>query len=211
MKMRAFTLAELLITLSIIGVIAILVVPNVTQNTTEKTNIAKLQTTIESLNSAVEQMKIKERTSYIPDTSLFQTPTNFFDTYMKLSTDCAGTTNKCFNSTYQTVGGTNTYNPTSHIRPKGSAILTSGAAVGFEPNAMYNSNSSFIGIFYIDVNGTAGPNIIGRDFFAIYVQPDSMLGAGTYSSSTESNCKAGIGLGSACITLLEANDWEITY
>ena len=65
MKKFGFTLAEVLITLSIVGIVSALTIPNFVANAQNKANAAKLSATITTLETAFSNMMTDEGTSDI--------------------------------------------------------------------------------------------------------------------------------------------------
>ena len=64
---KAFTLAEVLIAMTIVGIVSVLTVPSVMQNTFTKTNVAKLQAVYAQVSQAVKQAMIDERITDLND------------------------------------------------------------------------------------------------------------------------------------------------
>ncbi len=70
-KLRAFTLAEVLITLAIIGVVAALTIPTVVTNYRKKMYVTQLKKSYSSFNSAFKTMMAKEGVTRMTDTTLW--------------------------------------------------------------------------------------------------------------------------------------------
>ena len=67
----AFTLAEVLVTLGIIGVVAVLTVPNVISNYQKKVYVTQLQKAYNQISNALELLMVDEEVDNLNDTSLF--------------------------------------------------------------------------------------------------------------------------------------------
>ena len=71
MKKRGFTLAEVLITLSIVGVVAALTIPTFVANTRNKANASKLSTVITAVENAYTTMMADEGVSDLTETTYY--------------------------------------------------------------------------------------------------------------------------------------------
>ncbi len=65
-KKNGFTLSEMLITLSVVGLLGVLVLPGLIKDTTSKASITLLQSTVSSINDAVQNEIMK------PELQLFK-------------------------------------------------------------------------------------------------------------------------------------------
>ncbi len=210
MKRFAFTLAELLIALTIVGVIAVLTVPSVTRNIYSKSNIVKLQATIKVLNDAVKNMMIDERVNDIADSSLALDQATFLTKYLKITKQCDEVPDECFASEYTYINGGNA-DPFDKTRDGDDAMLPSGAVIQCLSDA-----SGFI----IDVNGLEAPNVIGRDVFYVDVYDDGTVGSRSYTyddnddvtgSCTHASTDLSDFYGSVCVHILESSGWVMDY
>lgn len=157
MRKRGFTLAEVLITLSIVGVIASLTIPTFVASSRNKANAAKLSAVVNAVETALTTMMAQETVSDL-------TETNF---HSKISTNITGAIAEL--SKYLKI----TLNSTIS---KGATVTTkNGATLNFrfeetnatDANAQAAGFSSLgaIGTLVVDVNGNARPNSNGRDIF----------------------------------------------
>ncbi|MBO5739255.1 type II secretion system protein, partial [bacterium] len=89
MKKRGFTLAEVLIALTLVGVIAAMTMPSVVTNSKAKTNVAKLASTVSALENAFATMMISEAVQDITETEFGKDPKNvdfkLLDKYLKIA------------------------------------------------------------------------------------------------------------------------------
>jgi len=172
-KIQGFTLAEVLITLVIIGVVAALTIPNLMQKYQEQTTVKKVQKFYSTLSNAYALAK-KENgpvsdwgvTGYNSE-STEKVYEFLFKPYFKIAKNC-GTTNtgNCIkNERYKSLrntvpGGTAYGGSQKHYKFN----LDDGSSVIFYSNI----------IFVYDANGgTNGPNQWGKDTFLFYVSDDS--------------------------------------
>lgn len=164
-KRWGFTLSEALITLSIIGVLAIIVLPGLIKDTMNRSMISTLISTVTNLNDAVNTELVNKRALVIIDTDIYNDPVDFFKTY--LSPIKTASDNSLFASSYKTINGTSSL--TSSM--SASANLKNGVVVGiYAPSS--NKDSSYFPM-YIDINGKKGPNIQGMDYFMVYLRAKS--------------------------------------
>ena len=68
----AFTLAEVLVTLGIIGVVAVLTVPNIISSYQKKVYVAQLQKAYNQLQQVFDLAMVEDEVEYLADTELFQ-------------------------------------------------------------------------------------------------------------------------------------------
>ena len=212
MRRFAFTLAELLIALSIVGVIAVLTVPGVTRNFFAKSNIVKLEATIKILNDAVKNMMIEERVTDTADSSLLLDTGVFFTEYLKISRQCDDDPTVCFAGSYKNIEGDD-IEPFKKDVNNDDAMLPSGAVIQF---CTKDSLSSFI----IDVNGIEPPNVIGRDVFSVDVYSDGTVATRNHAFEDDTDVVSACRnsgdntfdfYGSVCLSILESNGWVMDY
>ncbi len=212
---KAFTLAEILISLTILGIIAAITIPTVTANITERANITKLQATYKELQDAVKFMMMNERVTDVNDSSLFyiDNSTVFTNKYVKVISK----TPSDFLATdeYTTLSGSKLANWScvkNNASIKFDFMIPNGAAVEFCNVPVTGSNAA--GYFMIDVNGTEAPNKVGRDLFVIEILNDGTLGIDLSNDKlivTEAGCRKGDYRGLECFGLLKENNWKVTY
>ena len=183
MKKTAFTLAEVLITLVIIGVVAALTIPNLMQKYTDQETVKKLQKFYSNLSNAyslavkdngpVDEWNLDGRTG----TGSAQVYEILFKPYFKISRNCMlNKSEKCVPDTpYKNISGSSQYqwyvNDTHY-----KIVLDDGAHVWWSVN---NSGTGFY-INY-DVNGKKEPNKWGIDTFEFWVNKGKMVPQGAGS------------------------------
>ena len=214
MKKNAFTLTELLIAMTLVGVIAVLTVPSLMNDFYKKSYAAKIMSVHKELQEGIKNMMINERVTDITDSEIMTNGTNFRTKYMRGTdgisygyattiepssgddaTDCAKTSG--------------TYKPFTFSLPDGSGVV-------FCPTPF--AGSSAVGRFFVDVNGSDNkPNLYGRDVFSIEIMSDGTLGVdvnfnGNLPEITEANCKTDKTFqGLVCFALLRQNNGKVTY
>lgn len=202
---KGFTLAEVLITLVIIGVVAAITVPAVLQSTERQETVSKLKKAYSVLQQATTKIATEEGVqvgdfSLMPEDEFFDKFINTVHT-MKLCKSGAG----CFpDKPIKTLAGSDwkVYNEgNSLITTDGTAFgwVKGGtdycAGKGISQEDLQNS----VGRFIVDLNGAAPPNRFGYDvFFFIMVQGKGVVPAG---AADHSDCKKN-GLGITCASVV---------
>ena len=191
---KAFTLAEVLITLTIIGVIAVLTIPNLMRKWEDRTQIAGMKQAYTILNQAF-RLAVRENgpltdwdwpyknTSWKQENSIFLE--NQLAPYLKIERDCSYYNKpKCYKETFGIQNGQNYYykvlNGTYNNNHSSITYATHGGSSAFFvlKNNMYvritfamaykNQNGLFGGAdtkVLVDINGPKGPNRYGYDVF----------------------------------------------
>ena len=151
-KVFAFTLAETLIVMGVIGVVAALTLPNLNQSTNNKEKVVKVKKIYQNLNDAFGRAEA----IYGPSDEWYQTgnATVFGDRlteFMKLSKNCKYQASPTCIST----GNNNLYN----------FITADGTAIGILSSASLGQASKSMMIF-VDIDGkNKGKNKWGTDMF----------------------------------------------
>lgn len=183
-RVVAFTLAEVLIVLGIVGIIAELTIPNLIQNANDQSTIAMLKEDMSILQQAIKAAEPNDGRicDWWPGGASWDTDTinnnasNIFSKYLKVIKNC-GTGTGCFSP--------NGYKPLSSsvaALPSGYSaidtqttflkmILANGSSVAFIPAQSFDGTIYQLNGFtiYIDINGLKGPNRWGYDMFRLYV------------------------------------------
>ncbi len=182
-KKIAFTLAEVLITLGIIGIVAAMTIPTLISNYKEKQTVTRLQKAYSTLKNAFELAKAEhgDYTTWTWNQIPFsngQRTQYFWDTYilpqLKVSKKCFPGKNGCSSYYVYTLNGQQIFNNTTHC----AFVLNDGTVVSTwagEDNSPYQHIWAFV-----DTNGFSAPNTIGKDIFTMYfapVFPDNKMGS----------------------------------
>ena len=212
---KAFTLAEVLIALVIIGIIAAITVPTIISNVEERERTARVKKVYATLANAMTRVKadggdmifdvVNENTENIK---------SWYDTYLKkylITTKVCYDTKGCWNSgdTKFMKGSIATWNYTG----KGvgnnivTAILNDGTFINLDAyygNEIINifgvtTNSTALVILF-DINGEKKPNTIGKDIFVTVFTENGFVPA--YKDKTkaqiDNDCSSS-GTGYSCI------------
>ena len=198
----AFTLAEVLITLGIIGIVAALTIPTLTTKIREKVAANRLKDTYAILSEAyklavaengpAEGWDIGTRDSQEGGQKLYE----IFKPHLKLSQDC-NTSNGCFyKGTYKALFNNNwAWQPSSHgVYSRGQ--LMNGVVLGFWSAGSgcewSSADSNLCGSIWVDINGVDKPNKAGEDFFYFSISDKGIIlpnvgNTGYYSTKCKYN------------------------
>lgn len=170
-KALAFTLAEVLVVLGIIGVVSALTIPNLSQNTGDKEKVAKVKKVYSDLNEAFERAQAE----YGPynkwfknDTTYTAQATRFGDRmteFMKVSKTCKFTTGCASKSkAYYYDGSEMVSNLDNSHKVNYNVILADGTAVSFEGGVIGSR-------VYVDIDGpNKGKTKEGSDLFTFTIR-----------------------------------------
>ncbi len=177
-----FTLAETLITLGIIGIVAALTIPILAARIGEKRTVSQLRETYSILSQALKlaQEEYGEVANWGMTGLNAESATliaNNFKPFLKVAVDCGvdDTNNHCSASSYTYKNSSNTIRY-DNAAFKYKILLMNGSSVFFNP-----VGSSKLQI-NIDVNGIAKPNIIGKDVFLFYYDENGLFPMGSKNS-----------------------------
>lgn len=168
-KLFAFTLAETLVVIGIIGVVAALTLPNLNSSTGNKEKIASVKKIYAELNDVFRRATVV----YGPYLTWNAYGISNSKTYDRLSDNlkivkhCGPNETGCFasNKFNSLKSG---YNYSDDIAQTHKCILSSGVSIAISP---YDACSSTIqgklcGNFYVDIDGpNKGTNTLGKDIF----------------------------------------------
>lgn len=199
----AFTLAEVLITLGIIGVVAAMTIPTIMQNYQGKQTAGALKkvysTLTQAYNMAVKDNGTPDNWGLVANGDQ-QGAKNILDTlapYLNINQYCGNSNaGRCFkNITYKVLSN----DPWSNINgmPQiAKARISDGTEIGTfsygDCLTPMGSVQNVCGDIYVDVNGDKDPNQFGVDLFLFYLTKDRIVPYGekdTYNFDTY--CKTG--------------------
>lgn len=217
----AFTLAEVLITLGIIGIVAALTMPALIGNYKKKQAVTQLKKVYSSLLQSIELSKLEN--DNIQNWNWNLDAYNFFVQYMaanfQVVRNC-GNKSGCWNSDggYMLKGGLFNDNPSANYWYKIS--LSDGTFIALE-----KQDNTHVHIT-VDINGEKAPNTYGKDIFIMTMTSQAisdayhnisapglyMFGHGLTTEAIKSNSygcsKTGAGL--MCGEKILMDGWEIS-
>ena len=204
---KAFTLAEVLITLTIIGVIAAVTVPTLTKKTGNQEIVTRLQKVYSVLSQATDEI-IFENGS--PKNNWAASSDNIYNLYkehLRNAKDCAGNKGCWSNGKLKYLNGNDWVSMVASGR---RLILADGILLRFDEdqyihpacNLNWAGGNNICTVLYIDVNGVKAPNTMGRDNFIFFLKQDGLYPGGCLNNSADCNSN-GQGLTCACKVLDE--------
>ena len=219
-KIGAFTLAEVLVTLGIIGIVSALTVPSLTQNWQRQAYVTQLHKVYNEFQQGLEAAMAEKQYKNVKELFMANSSTcgadahekSFLHDHFKVVKDCGSNTTQCFASTYKTISGNSSAASFNGYK----VTIAGGSAIAFNMSGDGGS-----GHVYVDTNGTKGPNIWGRDMFVMTVMRDGTLDVDGMSSTQSvdnrrslrvnysSNCTSGNGHG--CFGRILNDDWQMNY
>jgi type II secretory pathway pseudopilin PulG len=188
-KRFAFTLAEILIVIGILGIVAEMTIPDLVTNVQSQTYITSLQRAYNEINSTINQ--IATDGGCIEDLGcsgiygVGTDPTSVghaFEQYFKVSKDCGISSQNCWpNQTNINYDGSSISH--DNYNTNGYYTFVTADGMSFALNANYlpangcGGGSSYCGFIVVDTNGPKGPNTYGRDtfIFIAYLKPYSWI------------------------------------
>ena len=202
MKKFGFTLAEVLITLSIIGVVAAISLPGLIKASRQDIYASRLATTVQTIENGMNNAIIAEVRPDLLQTSVWSIGASGVNPENNIRQQFTGNLSRyLIISGYKNKGET-VYNGRSLFQlsnggGKGTAfveanwgipiILKNGAVVSIETRTngtlLSDADAAVRGtslkrvaaVVHIDVNGMSSPNIIGRDLFLFYLGDNGVL------------------------------------
>ena len=189
---KGFTLAEVLITLGIIGVVAALTIPSLIANYQKTQYVTGLKKAYLNLTEVLQEIMLDEGITEFNQLSLFDgvdfTDSNKQNTvdalikkHFKVGKSCKADDASCTINGYQAIGGsdrnvsmftTTGYNFQTldeiyyRMRIESTCIPDSSKIGKMKANC---------GNIWLDINGAKYPNVVGRDVFLFWIGQDGNL------------------------------------
>lgn len=194
-KLTGFTLAEVLITLGIIGIVAAMTLPTLITKYQKRVNTTRLLHTYSTLNQGFKLYLARNGGAYISQTDAWSEnaacdPSNFGTSaacqnwVKQIQSIFTGVTLRntgIITYKYLSGKGSQTRGPWTFTMNNGAIIYigiykdlnkTSHEAAVNRYNTNLMTSAAYVDI---DVNGTAGPNQWGRDYFEFQLSDDGVL------------------------------------
>ncbi len=212
-KKFAFTLSEVLVTMSIIGVISALTVPTLVNSYQKKAQAVQLRKVVSDISNAVDMAITEEGKTKFSATKYFDNSDLFVTEKLKTIKTCEKNddndeTGECFASeAYRSIDGTTSKSfscgGNSYVLANSAAVCLKYYKPGLIPYVSVN----------VDVNGKEGPNVGGRDMYGFYITQEGEISVkpdGTEGTYTTNDCtKDPVGL--ACYQIITEANWKMDY
>lgn len=173
MTKNGFTLAEVLITLGVIGVVSALTMPTLIQNYQKQATVTQLKKAYSEFAQAIQKAEAEHGLMETWNFKDFETSNernkyfgeNYIFPYIKTVKTCIPTSNGCWADDIKNLGDNKlTAYFTNNMPQMVSFVTASGYTV------YYWLHGTGTGMWYVvDVNGLKEPNKLGRDIFAFTV------------------------------------------
>lgn len=186
---KGFTLSEVLVTLGIVGVVAVLTVPGVMKNYANKMYTTELQKVYTQLADAAQAIMNDEHVDNFYETSVSTTcentditkceagPQGFLNRYIKSTKKHCGDKSESQKGTCISTNGNYKAINRGNLSPSTDYYCvqtTSGAAICALPFHQVDDGRPILS-FIVDVNGLSQPNIAGRDVFSMDIRQDGSV------------------------------------
>lgn len=218
-----FTLAEVLITLGVIGIVAALTLPSLVSKYKEKEYSIKLKKIYNimntAFNSAIDEHGTIDTWGLVGSWNSSDENQNIIidniAPYLQIISRCQ-TANECKNASYKRQYLDGSYKADAIPR----VVLADGTVI----NELYISHSlcltkrgegpylsNVCGNFDVDLNGPKPPNMLGKDMFSFYYTKNGFYPKGTQKDTTETfngRClgKTGVQPGQGCTAWVIYNE-----
>lgn len=181
-KTEGFSLAEVIVCLAIVGIIAAMVIPVMVFDVYEKTTVVKLVKFYSTISNAYKMV----RSVYGPPEDWPDHPFNSkkankalfvekFKPFLKIMHDCeVENSSLCLmNNQYYKIDGSIEMNLVNRY----DLVLADGSSVLFytRNDGAQHSRTKSYGYIYIDINGVNGPNRAGYDLFEFAIMNDYIV------------------------------------
>lgn len=195
-KFFGFTLAEVLIAMGIVSVVAAMTMPTLVNNYRKNTYALNIRKIVNEIEQAADIQLTEEEKNELAKTSVFKNEDGL-DNFIESRFDVAAYT-KGFSDTYKYSGGVANNSSFINCSSNKCYLLSNGAAIQVEK---VDDNI----LFYIDTNGKSAPNSVGQDLFRFFLNNE-----GTVVDTSNTDCVSKSNA-EGCLKKLMDNDWKMDY
>jgi prepilin-type N-terminal cleavage/methylation domain-containing protein len=182
---KGFTLAEILITLTIIGIVAAVTVPSLVNNTGDAQIATGVKNVYQILSEATEKLEMDTEGNGMNTNDL----ENSYSSVLKIMSSGI---NIFPDSTYKAYKSSLILSSDVPKSTDKALILNNGAYIAFSGSSTCGTTSPGCNA-WVDINGRKSPNMLGRDLVKFYIYKDPSTGSyeinpsGVTDSATCSN------------------------
>lgn len=216
-KKFAFTLAEVIITIGIIGIIAEITIPNLVSDYQKQVTVNKLKKTYSEISQAIKLSEIDNSnfsTWEAPTTGDSESNLKHFETYwapyLKILKYCK-TTSDCDYPDNVFYRKNKTKHHFADTDAQVTTVLSDGTCLIVRFGHRDN-NKSFIKDYtiFIDINGAKKPNTYGNDVFIILINDNGFVRPAGYTLSTDKINNECVNIeGRYCFAKIVNDGWQI--
>lgn len=236
----AFTLAEVLVTLGIIGVVSAMTVPSLMSNYRNQSYTTQLHKVYSEFQQAAQSQITSKNAVNLLEAGVRSDAAmgTFLANQFKIVKTCTGSPSDCLATNYRNINGGSVTVFSDSAAPcvviaSGAAICakysvssvtseTEGGTTTVNPNYIQN----LVGDLIVDVNAQKGPNIVGRDLFVLGIYSDGSLNSalpGTFTYTPGEpivtnivKCKSASTMSrqsnaAYCFNEIIDNNWKMNY
>ena len=211
----AFTLAEVLITLGIIGVVAAITIPGLITAHQKHVVETKLEKAVSSLNQVIRLSEDENGQMENWDKTLSHNEfiDRYFRPYMKIMQLCNPRVDCGYKNSWKMLNGSYGAYSAQNYRGRTPILAMDGIVYTFNfLNDGGEAESDNDKTIIIDINSYQEPNQFGKDVFFLYrvEEADSIIpyGADKTKEAIKNDCSK-TGTGMYCAALIRENGWKI--
>lgn len=217
-KKCGFSLAEVLITLAIVGIVAALTIPSLMDSSNSSglsSALKKNYSVIDRAGSLVSADNGGSFQDLCPGDDDYLCLATMFKQYLIVLKDCpvGGTLKNCWHAANKW-HDQNGDAQSSDNSDRPNMILSDGSLLSFSTGTSncYLSDTNYkvtsiCSSMFVDVNGFNGPNIIGKDIFRFIFLPNGIVADGSPNIMNAAN----VGTKAKCEASSAASDWHGSY
>jgi len=174
-RRAAFTLAEILITLAIIGVVAALTMPTLISNYKKQATVTALQKSFSTFAQAIQMAEVEHGPAntwgldWTDDDRLAgeKVVLEYLKPYLKISKICLPTSDECWTPAVSSAGEAGFL---TNADPRASFLMENGQAVQFWIGGPLGSNLAHHIQIWVDIDGPyKGDSMMGKDVFGFFM------------------------------------------
>lgn len=187
-----FSLAEVLIAIAIVGIIATMVIPGAVEDVNKKIWVNQMKDNLDLFQGAARILATNNKGSLAGYFTSSNDLMNKFCTSLDCVQTCLAGQNVgiCYHagsSSWRNLS--NNFGSSRDSWPR--AILANGTLIAFEYNNINCDNNDYIrngenmlcSKLHVDINGFKGPNTLGRDLFEFWVIKDGLIPDGAFGTT----------------------------